>query len=200
MRVMSGPWARLHLMTDERRQIPEAELRRLTLAVTDMRAASAMVDLLKERRGRDRLGGTARENGLMTGLVVSYARPFSRSNRIGRIDERFERFEAPEREAHHKQLLGLRNKLYAHTDVTILRDVIVFPPGAWGPGVSAIEATVPWAVEAFEKFGSLIELQEGRLAKRIVELVEELYGGREWRPGEQIHLKWPDDPNVTGGG
>ena len=171
----------------------EAELRRLTLAVYDMNAAAALILRLQERG----LGGDALENGLMTGMVVAYARPFSASNRIGRISTDFDSFEDSQKEAHHQQLLALRDKLYAHTDVTILRNVIVFPPGAWGERGSAT-ATTPWSKEAFDKFGALIQLQTQRLRDRIADLVEELYGDQEWGEGHTFELRWPEQTRSPG--
>jgi hypothetical protein len=57
-------------------------------------------------------------------------------------------------------------------------------------------AEIPWAKEAFEDFGRLIEYQQTRFTDRVAELVIELYGDRDWTEGEIIRLPWPDDARV----
>jgi hypothetical protein len=168
-----------------------AELRRLTVALADMAAARSLADLLLERRH-----GAALEIGLMTGLVVSYARPFSASNHIGRLGGRWERFpDQPPFKAWHIQLQGLRDRVYAHTDRTLLREVHVLPASAWDHDGTTVFGEMPWAFEAFADFRRLIDFQEKRLRARVTELVQELYPD-DYAPGTMIHLRWPGDEDL----
>jgi hypothetical protein len=94
-----------------------AELTRLRLAQGDMRQVIAAATFLSEGRHDQYL-----YRALETAIVVCYARPFGRSNVVGAIGEQWEAIgKAPNL---HKELLRLRNKLYAHTDKTEAREVV----------------------------------------------------------------------------
>jgi hypothetical protein len=179
-----------HREIDEQNDRKRAELRKLTLALTDLQSAKRLADLLLARRHDPAL-----EAGLMTGLVVSYARPFASSKAIGVLGQRWQRFgDRTELKAWHRQLLTLRDKLYAHTETTFVREVHVLPPGAWDEvGARTVEAQSPWALEAVSDFSALIEFQADRLASRIADLVREIYG-EDHESGTMIYLRWPRDP------
>jgi hypothetical protein len=50
----------------------------------------------------------------MTGIVVSYAKPFGDNNFFGALSENFLRKFSPSQRAFHNELLNARNNLYAH--------------------------------------------------------------------------------------
>lgn len=98
-----------------------AEIDRLRIAASDMKeAAGGAMHLGEIRAGRlDRMYGFA-DRALETGVIVSYARPFTRHG-IGRLDPALWE---PDDEASanlHRELIRLRNVRYAHTDKTDLR-------------------------------------------------------------------------------
>ena len=182
---------------DERDDPQRQELRRLTLARSDMRSARRLAGLLIDALGQPRRDPDL-EMGLMTGLVVSYARPFTRA-RIGRLrGRRWERFDGNENfEAWHAQLLGIRKKLYAHTDFTYTRQIIVLPAGAWGKiGTTTVEAQPPWAQDAIESFAALMDFQIARLSKAVERLVDEIYAPVE--AGTAIELRLPHGAEEPG--
>jgi hypothetical protein len=89
------------------------------------------------------------EDALMTGVVVSYARPFARRQSIGTLD-RDEWAPDNERQAElHRALILLRDKRYAHTDKGwrgvvevfgegIYSDVLVGIRDKWWPEIEAL--------------------------------------------------------------
>jgi hypothetical protein len=109
-------------MDDEERAKLKDQLDRLLLASYDMRHASAGAKYLAAMKiNSDAL------RAFETGVVVSYARPFTRHG-VGQLN----RDEwAPEDQAHravHCELIWLRNKVFAHTDKTDLREVVDVAP------------------------------------------------------------------------
>lgn len=95
----------------------ELELTRLRLAQVDMRQVIEAATVLSEERLNRYL-----YRALETAVVVCYARPFGRLNAVGAIDEDWESIrQAPNL---HKELLRLRDKVYAHTDITEAREVL----------------------------------------------------------------------------
>jgi hypothetical protein len=119
----------------------EAEIGRLRIGAADMdHAAGGAGFLAAIREGQTgRINGDADE-ALMTGVVVSYARPFTRRQGIGALDEGAW---APDDDAQrrlHRALILLRNRRYAHTDKTDLRGIEdVFGDGSyseWSVGIA----------------------------------------------------------------
>jgi hypothetical protein len=92
------------------------EIRRARLAQNDLRQVIAAATALKD----EHLNGDLCR-ALETAIVVCYARPFSKSNAIGPIGDRFV---PPELRGLHKGLIRARDKVYAHTDLTDARDVV----------------------------------------------------------------------------
>lgn len=95
------------------------EITRFRFAQSDMQqvvaAAEALVD--EHADGYGHLG-----RALETALVVCYARPFSKDNAVGSLGHKWpplKRFRDL-----HRELLGLRNRVYAHTDRTVAREVV----------------------------------------------------------------------------
>jgi hypothetical protein len=105
------------------------QLVRLVHARFDMRSAMALAQVLDERHH-----GSIDEltYGLLTGLVVTYARPFTQSKGgYGRLDSKWSEFpDQPDLQTIHDRLVELRKTLLAHTDDTPHRRVAVFTRGA----------------------------------------------------------------------
>src|SRR5438445_12970197 len=64
-----------------------------------------------ERRGTIYM----QQSAFTTSLIVSYARPFTRSNGWPKFPERFVQYDAQETLL-HQRLLDLRHQVYAHSD------------------------------------------------------------------------------------
>ena len=67
-------------------------------------------------------------------LSVSYARPFMTSRGLGRIPARFQRFPRDRGELgyYHGLVMGQRQTLLAHNDLTPYRGALVLTPGHFG--------------------------------------------------------------------
>jgi len=93
-------------------------LRRLRLAAIDMRLVERAAEALADREGPARLF----ERVLETGLVVTYARPYLRSNRAGLTED-----DAPTDKSDlglHDELVTLRHQYHGHADRTSHRTLI----------------------------------------------------------------------------
>jgi len=96
------------------------------------------------------------ERALETGIVVSYARPFTRQG-TGQLDEKAFAPDDPRDAKLHRSMIWLRNKLFAHTDVTGLRDTIdVFDTGRFS------ESRVSFADDEWPQIVRLAEAQGSR--------------------------------------
>jgi hypothetical protein len=149
-----------------------AEIDRLRLAASDMRQAAAGPRHLEGARtgGVSRMNGDA-ERALETGVIVSYARPFTRHG-VGQLDRDLW---APsdERQARlHMALIRLRNIRYAHTDKTELRSTEdVFGEGRFS------EARLPLRDDAWPRIAALAEALErefSKLADALEDVLREL--------------------------
>jgi hypothetical protein len=87
-------------------------IRRFRIAESDMRQAAAAARFL-DKRGREMHGDA--ERALETGMVVCYARPFTR-NKIGAIPRKLARPGDAAQSALHDALVKRRNDLYAHNE------------------------------------------------------------------------------------
>ena len=93
------------------------EIERFRLAQSDMRQVIAAAQALHQERHN---GDLCR--ALETAIVVCYARPFGKRNKVGALHENWEPLkEFPKL---HTELLNLRDKVYAHTDETEARQVV----------------------------------------------------------------------------
>jgi len=92
-------------MDSETRKRLEQEAHRLVLAESDMRQASAAASHLRAFGAE--MNGNA-ERALWTGMIVSYARPFLSSNKIGAVGGRLARPDEPVLRPLHSELKRLR--------------------------------------------------------------------------------------------
>src|SRR5712691_9293603 len=97
----------------ERKKL-ERERDRFVLAESDMRQVEGAASHL-DARGSQMNDGAHRV--MWTGLVVTYARPFSPRNRLGVISGRLAR-PSDDLRPLHRNLLDRRDDLFAHNDVT----------------------------------------------------------------------------------
>jgi hypothetical protein len=65
---------------------------------------------------------------LHTAMIVSYARPFTHNEPVGQLGKKWRTFAHPNGAGIHEELMRLRHKMVAHSDVT-LRRVFIIPKG-----------------------------------------------------------------------
>jgi hypothetical protein len=157
---------------------------RLARGQFDMRCARAAADLLVDRH--DDHGPLA--YGLLTGMVASYARPFTQSNEFGRLDGKWSRFGGmPHLKRHHDELLKMRRTLLAHNDLTEHRATIVWTRGAFFKDrPTSVEARSPINAPGISETRELFRFQEERFGKALDKLIEQL----------QTLLGWPDASEI----
>jgi hypothetical protein len=128
------------------------EIKRLVLAESDMWQVATTADYLHAnvRQMSDHV-----KRVMWTGIAVTYARPFSQSNRIGAIRGKLARLDDPLQRSLHERLCELRDQLFAHTDDTELRG-IVDTSALLGLGMGEYaEEHVPMSVSALPRIAEL---------------------------------------------
>src|SRR5687767_10363749 len=92
----------------------------------DIRCADALAEDLLGRND----DGSNRAWGVLTGLTVSYARPFTRSDTGLRLEAKWSRFpEETDLKRHHDRLIDYRHRLLAHNELSPHREVEIWPAG-----------------------------------------------------------------------
>jgi len=109
------------------------------------------------------------------GLVVAYARPFSKSNKVAFVGERDASPDDPELARLHQQILDRRNDFYAHNGREDLRQ-IVDTLKMLGLGEGGFEEAYP-RISAFT-LPDMLRLAESQ-RERFGRLAEETYA--VWR-------------------
>jgi hypothetical protein len=149
----------------------ERERHRLVLAKSDMKQAAIAADHLAQLGSQ--MNGDV-ERVLWTGLVVTYARPFSASNRVGAVTGQIVKLDDHMQRSLHSRLRELRDVLFAHTDLTNLRET-VDTAELLGEGVSGhVESYAPMNVGALPDIARLARELEGRFAQRLGQIEREL--------------------------
>jgi hypothetical protein len=97
------------------------EVKRLVLAESDMKQVATAAEYLSTYGSQmnDHLVRV-----LWTGIAVTYARPFSQSNKVGPVSGRIIKLDDPMQQSLHERLCELRDQLFAHTDETELRGIV----------------------------------------------------------------------------
>lgn len=86
---------------------------RVVLARLSVANAKAACDyVLKQVSNMDR--GT--RHVLITGIIITYARPFGDNNGVGCLPKKFSKFDDPHLQTTHEMILFSRKKLFAHSD------------------------------------------------------------------------------------
>jgi hypothetical protein len=146
------------------REHVRAEIDRLRIAASDIRQAAAGAHQIEASiSGHYTINGDA-ERALETGVIVSYARPFTRHG-IGQLDSGIWAPGDEQQAKLHKALLRLRNIRYAHTDRTDLRTT----EEVFGEGRHS-ESWQPLAESAWPRIDELASL----MAERFDELADAL--------------------------
>lgn len=161
---------------DEKRRL----LYQLCSARSDVRAATQICTYARDHVTdiRDELWLP-----LQDALIVSYARPFTRNRPVGPLPDQWARFEDPEHQRLHDELVSMRHEIVAHGDAA-RRTVVIFPPGTIPPiggGPPTSEATVSVAQARkdpsyFAKVEGLCQDLQARLHVETEALLQELFG------------------------
>jgi hypothetical protein len=154
-----------------------------------MRSAKTLVEALSKHHGSI----SPWAFGLLTGLAVTYARPFaeSRGKSYGRIGSKWSKFptDRPELKMHHDRLIDLRKKLLAHTDETQYRRVAVFTRSAlFEDRPHTVEGRSPINAPGMTEVLELLEFQEARINTAIAELATRLQDLGYWPDGALLEL------------
>jgi hypothetical protein len=128
--------------------------------------------------------------GLLTDVVVSYARPFSESYAYGRLESKWSEFpNRPDLKGRHDRQIERRNTLLAHNDLSEHRGVVVFTKGAFLPARPTVtEERSPINVAGVAALRQLFKYQEERMWKAAYELVDRLAEAEQWPPTAEIRL------------
>ena len=114
--------------------------------------------------------------GIMSGIIVSYARPFTRNDGLGELEELFTKFEKKGHEVDHQNLITLRHKVFGHRDEQWAKEeigtksnafVVITPDGhlrTQGLGDSS---------EPCQEILDLLAIQLDRCSARVREILEE---------------------------
>ncbi|HEU5371532.1 MAG TPA: hypothetical protein VFU51_04000 [Gaiellaceae bacterium] len=154
------------------------ERKRLVLAESDMKQAAAAAAHFVEY-GAD-MNGDA-ERALITGIIVTYARPFtaSRGSSLGAIQGRLAEPESPALRHLHAELLQRRNDLFAHNDETEFRDELDIVAHLGDGEGRFVEAWTPVDYAVFASIERMASAQRDRFRSRIEEIAEALRASDE---------------------
>jgi hypothetical protein len=167
-----------------------ARLQRRLISATFARAGFRHAKTLCETLLPDFGDWADHETGWLA-IAVLYARPFTQ-NEVGRLSSTsFETFDSEDLAVVHQLLLDARHRTFAHTGVHPALTAVVMPPGAWGERGSTTIGTIAFSSELLPRIIELCDVQIGRCACWIEELVESLYGYRSWPEGTMFILDWP---------
>lgn len=126
---------------------------------------------------------------MLTGIIVAYARPFTRTRAPwGSLPERFSRFENEDFTRTHRQILDWRNRVFAHNDQNEYRNVVVLPAGTGLDDTpAAAERRALFTAADLKAIMLVAQEQERRLKEAVTDLVVELYPGK-FKPGTILEL------------
>jgi hypothetical protein len=143
------------------------DITRFRLARGDMRQVVAAAKALHDERHN---GDLCR--ALETAIVVCYARPFGRRNKVGALHENW----GPLKQFPkiHAQLLSLRDKVYAHTDETEARQVVDVGALLGLEAPSCTEGWFPIKREALASIAMLANDLDAALGEAIDERMAKL--------------------------
>ncbi len=181
---------------DERYAHQKRALQRLTLAQTAFRQARRLAEHM------DKLALDPREeiaSAMMAGIVVSYVRPFVRSDGIGPLPKRYSEFEDGSPFAFiHKTMIEARHWVYAHRDHQnapnlggghVSRDVVsevVLHLRRDGYSVSINEPQI--SPKQLVNFQALCSFQHNRINEEVGDIIIALMGEYKLDVGEyELH-------------
>jgi hypothetical protein len=139
------------------------------LAVSDMRQAWAAAEYLHRATMNDYAG-----RAFWTGLVVTYARPYLRSNRIGHVKGKLATPRDIELQPLHGFLMARRNDLAAHNDATPFRGVIDLSDFGMTQGRTHAEMYNDWDPSVLPDIARLAHHQERRFTRKLDRIYKRL--------------------------
>jgi hypothetical protein len=160
-------------MDAERRKRLERERNRLIIAASGMSQVAGAAAHLEAHMHLSRMSDDA-YRVMWTGLVITYARPYLASNKLGPIRGRLGTPTDPALLTLHKNLCARRDDLFAHNDETEHRTVTdVYAALGIGAG-KFTEAYSPMEPSALPVIAELANHQRGRFRSRVDEIEEQL--------------------------
>lgn len=160
----------------------KAELRRLVLARSDLEWAARLFDAAAKESQSDRSWA------LWEAAANAYGRPFKRATLTLRGE--WSTFQDPDLVGIHRELLTLRDKVFAHNDRTRHRNVVIVPPDV---AREIREAGIFVSSKKIVAPKKLINHQLARINSRVTQLVRALCLGQGWDEGRPINLDDVDD-------
>ena len=157
-----------------RRADLRGELKRLGLALHDMKVAESLCDVLSERRSLDGRDWGEVADGLWTGLVVAYQRPFT-NGELRVFEDRLPPLDNEKLEALHAELRKLRDKVFAHNDNQGYKlPEIAYNDNTEPPTATLLTGGLVFNTEQLSQIRALVDAQRRRLDARRDELLHEI--------------------------
>jgi hypothetical protein len=172
---------------------PEERLKVVSLAVGAWQSAEAGVKLLQSNQPFERDVFLYRL--VMTGVAVTYARPFGANDGIASLPHELRKFDDVGLREQHEELLLTRRKLYGHTDGNHRWDVESLPFGTQicfrrdGEGKTEVVPVVPTpdiSPSSLPTIARLVEIQIHRVLDLMAELIGKMLvsGGKTYNVGQ----------------
>jgi hypothetical protein len=163
-------------MAPTRRADVRGELKRLGLALGDMKVAAALCDVLKERHAPDGRDWGEVADGLWTGLVVAYQRPFT-NGELRLLEDRLPPLEGENLKALHDELRQLRDTVFAHSDNAGYKlPTISFHDQTQPPTAYLLPGGLVFRSDQLPAIRKLVDAQRERLEARRDQLLSEIVG------------------------
>jgi len=135
---------------------------------------------------------------LQTSLVVTYSRPFTQSDIVGRLGSEWEKFPIPRLKEVHDKILSARNEWVAHSDPH-QRQVRIIMPGVQLPAPMGYQKAMTVESQNWLLVDSMIaDLIEcatilvDKISPKIDIYLNELFNPKK-HAGERIKLNFSDD-------
>jgi hypothetical protein len=152
-----------------------------------MRSARALAEQLVREEHHGKIDPLT--YGLLTGLVVTYARPFTESRDLGRLESKWSSFpDRPDFKRHHDRLIEYRRTLLAHTDNPSRRRVAIFTRGYFSDRPVVTEGRSGIDTRGIANVIELVKFQEERFRRATDEIAARLHNLASWPERELIEL------------
>jgi hypothetical protein len=149
----------------------ERERARLVLAESDMKqAARGAAHILHEGAAMNDYA----ERALMTGVLVTYASPFSKSNKVGPVEGEIAQLGSPALGHLHDEILSRRNDLFAHNDKTPWREAMDIAAHLGTGKGEYVESHAPIDRAVFKSIEQMASEHEQRFRERLAAIEVEL--------------------------
>jgi hypothetical protein len=148
----------------------EGQMQILVMAANDMLEAIAACNALEHEEAPGPFA-----DALATAICVSYARPFSSSNKIGRLPAKFTPSAATKERELHEWLLAERDRRYAHTDADADRLVLHSGDPEIGDPDGWVEIKLPFPRERLDAIRGLAEALHEKLSAQASKVQRQAY-------------------------